>query len=426
MIRRRLRILRSAGSERGTVLATTMILLALMTTGGLATYAYVDSQTEESGRQRVRETSFNVGEGLLGAQVFILSRGWPGTTATQYPSSCTTGAAQDKCPDAGSLVAAFGGPDVAKGVTWQTRVLDNRMDNSRLASLPSDATERCAAASRATPSYYDDATMMATPVVTYDENTDCRMWVRAQANIDGRRRTFVGLVRVDQLTEQFPRNTITAGKVATGNSGNKTLIDTDGDPPVAQPGAVAVRCPSSQGSSCVNTGKDEQISPRLINYDYPSPTALSADALDRLRERARSLGTYYTSYSGCSQTLAGPLVFIETANVDCTGTMKFNAPPSPSGMLIVGRGTLAFGGTTEFYGLIHHANLDNSSGWLVQTSGTGLIKGSVSVDGPGGVFINAIQENLIYDPSVFGRLVSYGNAGIIQNTWREIVPAPGV
>jgi len=422
----RLRMLRSLGSERGTVLATTMILMALMTGAGLATYAYVDSQTSESGRQRVRETSFNVGEGLLGSQVFILSRNWPGTAADPYPSDCSTGTSAEKCPDAASLVAAFGGPDVAKGVTWQTRVLDNRMDNPRLASLPNDATARCAAASRATPSYYDDASMMSSPVVTYDQNTDCRMWVRAQAVIDGRRRTFVGLVRVDQVTEQFPRNTVTAGKVATGNSGNKTLIDTDGDPPVAQPGVVAVRCPEAQGDDCVDTGKDEQISPNLVQYSYPSPTALAPDALERLRERAISLGTYHQSYSGCSQTIAGPLVFIENANIDCTANNRFNAPPAQPGMLIIGRGTMEFGGTSEFYGLIHHANLDNLDDWLIQTSGTGLIKGSVSVDGPGGVFINASQENLVYDPAVFARVVSYGNAGIIQNTWREIVPAPGV
>ena len=41
------------------------------------------------------------------------------------------------------------------------------------------------------------------------------------------------------------------------------------------------------------------------------------------------------------------------------------------------------------------------------------------MDGPGGVFINAGKQNLVYDPNVFTKVVSFGNAGIIQNTWRK-------
>lgn len=410
-------------SERGTVLATTMILMGLMTAGGLATYAYVDGQTRESGTQRVRETSFNVGEGLLGAQVFILSRDWPLQAAQPYPDNCSTGVVHDRCPDGAALVSAFGGPDVAKGVNWSTRVLDNKLDDSRLTSLPADETARCNAASRATPSYYDDAAMVTqAPLVSYDRNRDCRMWVRAQAAIDGRRRTFVGLVRVEQMVEQFPQNVITAGKFATGNSGNKRLVDTKGS--AAQASAVALRCSASGGKNCIDVGKEGQIDPPNISYDYPSSTALTPDALARLRERAKSLGTYHATFTGCSQALSGPLVFIETGTISCTGNHQFNTPEAP-GTLIVATGTANFSGTTVFHGIIHMANLQNSSGWVLTTGGTGLIHGAVSVDGPGGVYTDASGDNIVYDPGVFSRLVSFGNAGIIQNTWREIVPAPG-
>ena len=73
-------------SEQGSVLITAMVLMSIMLAVGLATYGLVDSQTRESGFERIRETSFNVGEGLLGSQVFILSRGWPGTSGAQYPT----------------------------------------------------------------------------------------------------------------------------------------------------------------------------------------------------------------------------------------------------------------------------------------------------------------------------------------------------
>jgi hypothetical protein len=44
----------------------------------------------------------------------------------------------------------------------------------------------------------------------------------------------------------------------------------------------------------------------------------------------------------------------------------------------------------------------------------------VAVDGNGGVAVGESKKNLVYDPNAATRVVSYGNAGIIQNTWREI------
>jgi hypothetical protein len=414
--------MRRLRSEQGTILATTMILMSLMTMGGLATYSYVGGQTSESGRQRVRETSFNVGEALLGAQVFILSRGWPGTPngpdGVPFPATCSNGSTNSKCPDGAALVSAFGGADVAKGVTWQTRVLDNCADFPCNVP-PAETEERCRGARVEAPYSYNDATMLGSPV-TWDSNGDCRMWVRAQSVIDGRKRTFVGLVRVEQVSEQFPQNVITAGKVSSANQGNKVLVDTQGE--ALQPSAVAVRCPESQTSGCVTTGKDIQISPRNIDYSYPGNTALSPEALDRLAERARSMGTYYGSVTGCPSTLSGPLVFVETGTISCTGNSAINSPTSP-GMLIVRTGTAYIG--NEFYGVLHMANLQKSTGWVVTIGGNGLVQGSISVDWGGGVMVGADKFNVVYDDSVFRKIVSYGNAGIIQNTWREIVPAAG-
>ncbi|HVE67268.1 MAG TPA: hypothetical protein VNB64_01680 [Solirubrobacteraceae bacterium] len=414
-------MIRRLRSERGTVLATTMILMGLMTMGALATYSYVDTQTTESGRERVRETSFNVGEGLLGSQVFILSRAWPGSASSAngatgpYPATCANGSSHERCPDGASLVSAFGGVDVAKGVTWQTRVLDNCLDFS-CGTPPPAGADRCSDARLDAPYSYNDATMLAAPV-TYDSNGDCRMWVRAQAAIDGRRRTFVGLVRVEQITEQFPQKVITAGHVGSANQGNKVLVDTQGD--AGQPSGIAVRCPQTQ-AGCVDTDKDVQISPRNIEYSYPSPTAMAVEALERLRERAKSLGTYYPTVSGCPSTLSGSLVFVESGTISCTGNTAINSPTNP-GMLVVATGTAYIG--NEFYGLLHMANLQNSSGWVVTVGGNGLVQGAISVDGPGGVKVGADKYNVVYAEGVFRKAVSYGSAGIIQNTWREIVPA---
>jgi hypothetical protein len=395
-------------SERGSVLVTAMVLMSIMLAVGLATYGLVDSQTRESGFERIRETSFNVGEGLLGSQVFILSRGWPGTSGAQYPT-CANGSSSSKCPNGTTIVSSFGGPDVGRGVSWQTRVVDNALDTI----TGSDAQTRCTSNRNATPSFYSDSRLAA--AASWDENGDCRLWVRSTASIDGRRRTFVGLVRVEQINESFPKNTITAGWFETHDNGNKVLVDTQGN--AAQPAPVAVRCPTF-GPGCADWEVDkDQVSPNTVTYNYPSPTALSAASLDRLRERAQAIGSYYAT--GCPSSLAGPLVFVENANCSYTGNDEYNSLASP-GVLVFASGTLSIAGNVEFYGLIYMANLQNSTGLVLDLGGNSLVQGSVAVDGNGGVRVGESKMNLVYDPAASARVVSFGNAGIIQNTWREI------
>jgi hypothetical protein len=395
-------------SEQGSVLITAMVLMSIMLAVGLATYGLVDSQTRESGFERMRETSFNVGEGLLGSQVFILSRGWPGTTGAQYPT-CANGSSNSKCPNGTTILSDFGGVDVARGVSWQTRVVDNALDTI----TGSDEQTRCTSNRNATPSFYSDSRLAG--AASWDQNGDCRLWVRSTASIDGRRRTFVGLVRVEQINESFPKNTITAGWFETNDSGNKVLVDTQGN--AAQPAPVAVRCPAF-GPGCADWEVDKgQVSPNTVTYNYPSPTALSAASLDRLRERAQSVGSYYAT--GCPPSLAGPLIFVENANCSYTGNDVYNSVASP-GVLVFARGTLEIAGNVEFYGLIYMANLQNSTGLVLDLGGNSLVQGSVAVDGDGGVRVGESKVNLVYDPAAATRVVSYGNAGIIQNTWREI------
>jgi Tfp pilus assembly protein PilX len=395
-------------SERGSVLITAMILMTIMLAVGLATYGLVDSQTRESGFERMRETSFNVGEGLLGSQVFILSRGWPGTVESQYPT-CANGTSDSKCPNATGILADFGGVDVNRGVSWQTRVVDNALDSI----TGSDAQTRCTSNRNATPSYYSDSRLVGAE--SWDANGDCRLWVRSTASIAGRRRTFVGLVRVEQVNEEFPKNTITAGWFETRNEGNKVLVDTKGDS--AQPAPVAVRCPA-YGSGCADYNQPKgQVSPDTVSYDYPSPTALSAAALDRLRERAQAIHSYYAT--GCPPSLAGPLVFVENADCSYTGNSNFNTEAFP-GVLVFARGTLSISGNVEYQGLIYMANLQGSSGIVLELGGNSLVQGGVAVDGSGGVSVGESKMNLMYDKDASSRVVSFGNAGIIQNTWREI------
>jgi hypothetical protein len=110
---------------------------------------------------------------------------------------------------------------------------------------------------------------------------------------------------------------------------------------------------------------------------------------------------------------------VENANCSYTGNDDYNTAAFP-GVLVFARGTLTIAGNVEYQGLIYMANLQNSTGLVLTLGGNSLVQGSVAVDGNGGVSVGESKANLVYDADAATRVVSYGNAGIIQNTWREI------
>src|SRR5205085_10115270 len=148
------------------------------------------------------------------------------------------------------LAAAFQGTDFSPSMAWTVTVRDN---------LAPAAT------------YYDRATLdgascpAATGTMTpcsWDSNGDGALWVRAQATVGSETRTVVALVKLDLVPEQFPQNTITAGKFRTSNSGNKVIVDTRGCAAVGAPAGgcksqraapVVVRCSTSPPYTRSNT-----------------------------------------------------------------------------------------------------------------------------------------------------------------------------
>lgn len=415
-LRRLARRLRS--EEGGWALATTIMVTLLMVSLGLATLAFVDGQTRTSARDRQAESDFNLAEGVFNAQVYILSHAWPESNpslkplAPNYPASCTEASASAMCPDSGSLAGSYDTPDFATGLKWTSEVHDNDKGD--------------------TPSFYNDN---AASDVRWDSNQDHKVWVRAQATIRGRTRVVVGLVQIEQQSEDLPHAAIVAGSLSTGNNGNKDIICTRLPDDVTSKtctsssslaDGVLLRCTGGLGTSCQNY-RDGQISPDPVQTGY-SGSGLSADALDRLRQRAISEGTYYAT--GCPPSPAGAMVFVEHA--DCTYTTStpgpWNSPTSP-GMYIVNWGSLHLLGNQIFYGVIYAANAQNAvgcnPGCPVELGGTTLVRGGIQVSGQGGVLAGSSGMNVMADDYAFNSVVSYGAASIVQNKWREIVPRAG-
>jgi hypothetical protein len=398
MLTRRLR------DERGSTIVTAMMVLFVLVAFATTLATFVDSDQADSRRERERESSFNLTEGVLNAQIYQLSTRWPSATANEspYPAACNAGSAHADCPNGGSIQSNFDTVDHQSTTTqWETQVRDN---------------------GGSSPNFWSDDLITSQP--SYDANDDNFLWVRASGVVRGRTRVLVALVEAENVALNFPRATLVSGHFETSNTGNKVIIDTNGTGNQFLPGDIIVRCAlTSPACASYDSGKG-QIEPNTVKSNPEQPRAVSVEALDQLRARAKAEGNYY---AGCAPSLAGDepgeLVFMENAE-GCTynANTVYNTAQKP-GYVVIARGTIgAINGTAEFYGIIYHANLDDLTGNVITLTGNVSVFGSIVIDGPGGLSAGSSKVNLVYDPNVINGFKAFGTAGIVQNTFREISP----
>jgi Tfp pilus assembly protein PilX len=396
-------MLTRVADERGSTVVTAMLVMFVLVAFATTLAAFVDADQADSRRERERESSFNITEGALNAQIYQLSTRWPSATATTaYPAYCTADATHADCPNGTAMRSNFTTVDHASTTTeWETQVRDN---------------------GGASPNFWSDDLIESQP--SYDANDDNFLWVRASGVVRGRTRVLVALVEAENVTLNFPRATLVSGHFETSNNGNKVIIDTNGVGNQFVPGDIIVRCAlTSPGCASYDADKG-QIAPNTVKSNPQQPRAVSVEALDQLRERAKSEGNYY---AGCAPSLAGDhpgeLVFMENADAcQYNGNTVYNTAEKP-GYVVIARGTIAkTNGTADFHGIIYHANLDNVNTNLITLTGNVSIFGSIVIDGPGGLSAGSSKVNLVYDPNVFNGFKAFGTAGIVQNTFREITP----
>ncbi len=389
--------------ERGNVLVIAVTMLALMMALGSAALSTVDTQTDVVMKERRHESTFNLAEGVLNAQTFVLARLGTGSATSQFPAACGPSSTAALCPDDEQIVRSYDAAvqsDYA-GATWATEVRDN----------PSGT-------------FYDATTVQSAP--RYDANGDQQLWVRAKATARGREREIVALISVEFRPIDFPRFAIAGGWFRTSNNGRKVIVNATGSL------GVGVRCAlPPQSTTCLDyqPGKGQLEPAGAYQLNYPSTPGVLPDELRALEDQARASGTYYTS---CPSNPNGQVVVIASGN--CSYNNSAPAAPGASkccntaakpGLLIMECGSLSFGGNIEFYGLVYVPNVNSSGGWcssgaVVTTQGTSLIKGGVIVDGPGGILSGSSGLNIEFNPNAFDNIRTTGTAGVVQNTWREI------
>jgi len=408
--------------EGGWLLVTSLIVLLTMTTVALVSFTLVDRGQQHSLDQRQRESALNLAEGVLYSQAFALAQKWPGNAvaALSVPSTCTeVTAATPLCPTPSTLAAAQGSPataafvnsDSLTNVTWTTRIRDNggpSLAGSYSPGAPAEATQ--------------SGTNIRTGLAyscpgpcRWDANGDRQMWVQARAVVQGKARSIVALLKREQFTEPFPRNTVTAGSFGITNSGNKTVVNALGS-------QVAVRCTAFTAACADYDAAKAQVQPATIIRDPNLPPALTARQLERFKAAAQSADppTYFTT---CQPSLEGAIIYLDIpATTACTDSSAavYNTPESP-GMVIIPRGTFALAGT--LYGLIYAGNQQNSSGAVLTLDANSYVIGGVAVDGPGRLVIGQAsgpRPTINYLANAFNVPVTFGTTGLVQNTWREL------
>jgi Tfp pilus assembly protein PilX len=396
---------RRLAREEGWVLVTAMILMATMLSMGLATFAFVDGQQRQSGSQRQRDTAFNLAETAMNMTVFSLTSNWPGPGSSGNPfPTCTQSSTDPRCPSASTLAGLVVGPD-ASSAGWQVNVYDNGVNGQGQSSA----------------TWYSDTITSAQP--SYDANGDGKLWIRAAATVNGQTRVLVEQTQVQLAPVSVPHDVVLAGSLQTGNNGNKVLVDTQGSS--LTPSTVLVRCHRNSDSNCLSYRQGAQISPDTTcdldcNPSIPN-TAMSASAIAALKSAAQANGTYYAT---CPSNLPAQssVTWIDSGNCGWTGNSSWNSSTSP-GLLIINNGTLSFGGTVTFYGVIYALNAQGSTSEtnpVVSTQGNSHIYGGILIDGGGNVSIASSHTNLTYADNAFSSITTNGSASPIQNTFRQI------
>lgn len=392
---------RRCADERGSALLVAVVAMGLMLMLGLATLSLTDQQTRQSGVERIRESSFNLAEGALQQQGFLLGgRGWPKTAVQALPVTCDQSSTHARCPAPQALVTSsgageFAAVDYGSDTRWTTYVRDNT------ATSPRDYTSAVDAQPQ------------------WDADGNGEIWVKSSATVRGRTRTIVALLKRDPIPILMPKAVLVAGSLQVGQNGQSPVITTDATtPPVLRCSATDPAC-----ADYIESGgkKDSQISPDTVTYDASHPNVVSPDTVEKLLEST----TTFTSCPTEAQVAAQEIVVIDvpdTTSCQLTGNTVYHSSSRP-GIVIMRKGTLVLAGTGRFHGMLLHLNEANRSDGTqcLRVPGTFDILGGVVVEGTCGFYVTG-NARLVFSPNNLNFSVT-GVAGLVQNTWRELPPS---
>jgi hypothetical protein len=385
--------------QRGSALVIAIVVVATMAVLGTATLSIVNAQTDQTGKQRTGESTFNLAEATLNAQAFLLARDWPQAVNASSCSSTTVN---------GTLAMPA---STAMTVRDQVqRVLAQTYANDSNAATAQWWVTICAEGGRDS----WDSSLLNGP--SYDSSAAStgprRMWVRAEARVAGRKRAVVALVQAGQAPV-FPNLALVTGTI--GGDLGSTLTNLTNAPLVGSllgallnqtpmfVGNIGLRCTLLDASNLLGClsgvfalTSSTPLGPLLQanNYvHYNSDHITNTDQVAQLRRQAQQSGTYYATSSvgvgGVANNAAclpansaGKVIFIEQIG-DGTGTCILNTAANPSAKaLIIGSGGVQVQGGGRFTGVINTMRGKALAGGVadVRISGGSEVSGGVFAD----------------------------------------------
>ncbi len=416
--------------ESGFALMGAMLILIILMGIGIALVSMSDNQQNQSGGEKVKESSFNLAEAALDASALQLGRHWP-TAATGSTVACTPSnwSTYNYCPEAdtdgthASFAEAYrsqNAPEYASACPggsstplWQTQVNDDVAGEQ-----------------------YWTTAVSSRP--SYDANANGTVWLRAWANVRCKVISIVALVSQTQLTLAIPNTVVSANWLTTSNQGKKVIIDTRGNG-AAQPSKVVLRCNTGAPSNCANYSASKgQIAPNTVQTNSgSSPTTLTTAQLTTLEQQAAAAscptntgngGTCLWT-TGCPTTAAqltgpvgAPVVVLGPCDISLTGNNTINSSASP-GSLVIENGTFSLGGNSTYYGLLYMVNKQASSGSVVNIQGNANITGAVLIDGAGGLTAGSSKTNLVFDQRVTSILRGSTGSTVNRGSVRTLPPS---
>jgi hypothetical protein len=355
--------MRALRSERGSALVTAIVVVATMLVLGTATLSVVLAQTDQTRKERTGESTFNLAEATLNAQAFLLARDWPQTVNAASCSSQTMNGTLTT-PSASAMTLR----DQVQRILSQTYAGDVDASTSQW------WVTTCAEAGRDS----WDSSLLNGP--SYDSSPAStgprRMWVRAEARVEGRKRAVVALVQAGQAPV-YPNLALVTGTMG-GDLGSTLANLTNGpllgsllglliDQNPMYVGDIGLRCSLLDANtllSCVS-GVFKLTSALLPflqanNYvHYAADHVASGDQIAQLRQQAyrqRPTPTTDTVANGAAclpAASAGKVIYIDKVG-DGTGSCILNTAANPSAKaLIVASGGVRVTGGGKFTGVIN-------------------------------------------------------------------------
>lgn len=433
--------------ERGSALMMTVIILFIILGMGTALMMTANGQKQSAANQMNGENAYSMAEAALNAQVYALSVAWPTANNAPspssspnlgYPTSCNAASnGASYCPSTTDLAAYPSNTQTCPANTpgdawnpgpvrssWTTYVRDAGVAGSAQQQLFADATEESALP-------YNSS---------YTQPGSNYVWVRSVGTVNCKTVAVVAEVSMQTLALKFPQLVLNADSFQITNSGNKTIIDTQGVSSTTS--QISVRCGGAAytpppSTSCAGYNKTSQISPTdptqastWANPPAQSPT-FNSTQLAAVKTLAQQNNKYYSGCPSSSADLSGSPVYIE-GGAGCTVNLGSENSLASPGFLVLVNGAVSMGGNSTYYGVIYALNQGNLSTPVVSLGGTSTVVGGIDADGTAQLSLGSSGNgvscgshkcgDLEFDAAAFNSIVGFGGADETPNTFR-VLPA---